>query len=102
MKYLLLNAKTWYELLGSLIKTEDLISYALNNNMKAIGITDSNMFNCIEFYNLCKKNNIKPIIGIQIECENMNFLLYAKNYNGYINLCNDYTSYFLSSLDSTD
>lgn len=88
MKYLLLNVKTGYELLDSLIKEEDLILYARDNGIDAIGITNSNMFNAIEFYNLCNKNNIKPIIGCELVLDNKRFLVYAKNYFGYINLCN--------------
>lgn len=88
MNYIPLNIKTHYELLSSLIKTEDLILYAKENNIKCLGITNTNMFNDIEFINLCYKNNIKPIIGVKFNIDNYNMLLYAKNYNGYVNLMN--------------
>ncbi len=87
MRYVPLNIKTNYQLLSSLIKIDDLVSYALKNNIPALGITDSNMFSCIEFYNACKKNNIKPIIGVDFSFEEYNFIIYAKNFNGYKNLC---------------
>ena len=44
------------------------------------------MFGVMEFYLECKKNNIKPIIGIELTYDNAILLLYAKNLNGYKNL----------------
>ena len=79
-----LYVKTDNSLLSSLIKIDDLIKYALNNNIKVLTITDDSMYGCLEFYVKCKKNNIKPIIGLEIN----NIVLYAINYNGYKNLIN--------------
>ena len=87
MSNILLNVKTDYEMLSSLIKIDDLINYALKNDIDTLGVTDSNLFSFIEFYNKCKKNNIKPIIGIDIEFDNKKFILYAHNFNGYKTLC---------------
>ena len=74
--------KTHNSLLSSLIKIDDLIEFALKNNIKALTITDDNMYGVIEFYDKCVKNNIKPIIGINI----FDIVLYAINYEGYKNL----------------
>lgn len=88
MNYIPLNIKTHYELLSSLIKIDDLIQFALKNEIKALGITDSNMFGCMEYLNACKKNGIKPIIGINIKINDLTMILYAKNYEGYVSLLN--------------
>lgn len=88
MNYIPLNIKTHYELLSSLIKIEDLITFAKEKKLNALGITDKNMFGCMEFIKACNNNNIKPIIGVTIEFENLTMILYAKNYDGYINLLN--------------
>ncbi len=88
MNYIPLNIKSHYELLSSLIKLEDLISFAKNNNLSAVGITDSNMFGCMEFINLCNNAGIKPIIGVEVKIDNFDMILYAKNYDGYVNLLN--------------
>ena len=77
-----LYIKTDNSLLSSLIKIDDLIKYAKNKNIKSLAITDDSMYGCIEFYIKCKENNIKPIIGLEIN----NIVLYAINYNGYKNL----------------
>ena len=80
-----LNIKTDNYLLHSMIKIKDLIQEALNNNIKVLTITDNNMYGCIEFYDECVKNNIKPIIGLEVSIPEK-VILYAKNYNGYKNL----------------
>ena len=83
MKYIPLNIKTDYDLMNSLIKLDDLFSYAHNNGINTLGITDRNMFGHYEFINRCLKENIKPIIGIELN----NILIYARNYDGYVSLC---------------
>ena len=44
MKYIPLNIKTEYDLMNSLIKIDELILYAKNNNINTLGITDTEMF----------------------------------------------------------
>ncbi|NLC48210.1 MAG: PHP domain-containing protein, partial [Tenericutes bacterium] len=98
MKYIPLNIKTEYELMNSLIKIDDLILYAKNNNINTLGITDSNMFGVIEFVSKCKKNNIKPIVGIEIIIDNKKIYLYAKNNDGYTSLCKIVTEKHLNEI----
>ena len=86
MRYIPLNIKTEYDLMNSLIRVKDLISFALKKEIYALGITDPNMFGTMEFINECNKNNIKPIIGAEVIVNDMYMLMYAKNYNGLTNL----------------
>ena len=86
MNYTSLYTKTDYSLLQSMIKIDDLINFGVSNNLKALAICDDNMSSSIEFYKKCLKNNIKPIIGLNIKIGDNTILLYAKNYNGYKNL----------------
>ena len=81
--YTPLYVKTNYSLLSSLITIDNLINYLKEHNYSSIAITDNNMFGVMEFYKKCKSNNIKPIIGLEINLENDTVLLYAKDYNGY-------------------
>lgn len=87
MKYIPLNIKTEFDLMNSLIKIDELILYAKNNGFITLGITDQNMFGCYEFISKCNKNNIKPIVGSEIQIENIKIILYAINYDGYVSLC---------------
>ncbi len=77
-----LYIKTDNSLLSSLIKIDDLINFAIKNNIKSLAITDDSMYGVLEFYLKCRKNNIKPIIGLEIA----DIVLYAINYQGYQNL----------------
>ena len=88
MDYSLLNVKTVYELLGSLITIDDLISFCASHDIKTIAITDSTMFGTIEFYQKCIMNNIKPIIGLELNIDKIKVILYAENFDGYKELCN--------------
>ena len=66
MNYVPLYIKTHNDLLSSMIKIEDLISFALQNNISSLTITDNHLYGAMEFYKECKKNSIKPIIGLDI------------------------------------
>ena len=87
MNYVPLWIKTDYSILSSLIKIDDLINKLTSLDISSCAICDDNLFGAMEFYNKCKNNGIKPIIGLEI---NLSFpvLLYAKNYKGYQALCN--------------
>ena len=86
MNYIPLNIKTEYDLMNSLIKIDELVLFAKKNSINALGITDTNMFGTIEFINACNSNDIKPIIGVPFEIDNMSFCLYSINYDGLIHL----------------
>ena len=82
-KLIPLKITTEYSLLKSLIKLPDLISFLLENNIKECAICDENLNGFMDFYLKCKKNNIKPIIGLDTVYESMHIYVYAKNYLGY-------------------
>ena len=67
MNYTPLYIKTDNSLLESLIKVDDLIKYAKDNNLKSLAIADNNLYGVMDFYMQCKKNDIKPIIGLEVK-----------------------------------
>ena len=82
-----LEVKTSYSILESLNKIENLTKKAKELGYSSLAITDSNnMFGAYEFYLSCKKNDIKPIIGLEINNSGRKFILLAKNNKGYKNL----------------
>ena len=87
MKYIPMRIKTNYSLLTSLIKIDELIDKCKEFDIDTIVICDDNMYGVMEFYKTCIKNDIKPIIGLQIKIYDKDICLYAKNYEGYQNLC---------------
>ena len=61
-----LHNHTEYSMLDGAAKVGPLFAEAKRLGMTAIGMTDhGNMFGASEFYNVAKKNDIKPIIGIE-------------------------------------
>ena len=78
--------KSNYTLLSSLLKIDDLINYAKINKIPCISLVDTNMFGTMEFIKKCQSENIKPIVGLDILMEEYNFLLLAKDYQGYKSL----------------
>lgn len=86
MIYTPLYVQTDGSLLHSMIGVDTLIDYAKEKGIKALSITDSTMYNVIEFYEKCLKNQIKPIIGLEIVLEEKACILYALDVHGYQNL----------------
>lgn len=82
-----LEVKTSYSILSSLNRIDKLTEKAREVGYFSLAITDlNNMFGVYEFYLACKKNEIKPIIGMEIENGNDKFILLCKNNDGYKNL----------------
>lgn len=86
-----LYGQTEYNILNNSIHLDDYISKALENGFDFLSITDNNLFGCYKFYQACLKNNIKPIIGLEVEyIDEDNFpsviILYALNNKGFKNL----------------
>ena len=84
--YIPLYNKSNYTLLSSLLRVEDLVSFALEKNISQMAITDTNMYATMIFIKACEKENIKPIIGLEVRLNNFIIVLFAKDYNGYQSL----------------
>jgi len=102
MSFVHLHVHTHYSLLDGLTKIDELVKTAKEQGSPAVAITDHGvMYGVIEFYQQCKKEGIKPIIGMEgymaprsrfdkvskvDEKSNYHLLLLAKNNIGYQNL----------------
>lgn len=84
--YIPLYNKSNYTLLSSLLKIDDLISYAEKNNIPSLALTDETMYGTMEFIKKCQAKNIKPIIGLDVILDDFNIVLLAENHQGYKNL----------------
>ncbi len=86
-----LRNHTHYSLLTALPKIDALVERAKQLGMPAVAITDySNMYGVVEFYKVCKKNKIKPIIGAEFSIRYneriFQIVLIARTLTGYKNL----------------
>ena len=99
--------QTEYQILENAIHLEDYVSFGVDNGFSFLTITDSNLHGHFKFYNLCKANNIKPVIGLSVKInssinrENI-ILLYAKNKEGYQNLLEISTTLALEGIVSDE
>lgn len=89
--YVPLKITTDYSLLKSTIQIDSLINFLLTNKIPSCAIVDENLYGIMEFYDKCQKNNIKPIIGLDIILNDCHLYLYAKDYKGYQNLLKIHT-----------
>lgn len=96
-----LHLHTEYSLLDGFATIERAVKRAVDLGMDSLAITDhGTMFGVMDFYRACKRNNIKPIIGVeaylaqrgmqdrdpQLDRKPYHLLLLARNETGYKNL----------------
>ncbi len=95
-----LHLHTEYSLLDGAIKLKDLVKHAKEQEWKAIGVSDhGNIFGAVKFFQLAKKQDIKPILGVEMyfapdalvkstkERKYYHLILIVQNKAGYKNLC---------------
>ncbi|UJL45050.1 DNA polymerase III subunit alpha [Virgibacillus sp. NKC19-16] len=92
MAYTHLQVRSGYSLMNSTITIDKLIEKAKDLNFEALALTDEQvLYGVVPFYNACKNNGIKPIIGMVVHTmddqEDMHScILLAKSNVGYQSL----------------
>src|SRR3989344_6731789 len=96
-----LHTHSHYSLLDGLSNINEMVELAKKYEMPALGLTDHGaLYGAIQFYKKCKKEGIKPIIGMEayiangsrfdkqpgIDNKRYHLTLLAKNADGYKNL----------------
>ena len=92
-----LHVHTQFSLLDGAARIPDLVARAKSMGQTALSITDHGvMYGVVDFYRACKKEGIKPIIGMETylaegsiakrERKSYHLLLLAENEIGYRNL----------------
>jgi len=110
-RFVHLHVHTHYSLLDGLTQIDQLVDKVKFHGMDACAITDHGaMYGAIEFYQACKKKEIKPLIGMEAyvapksrfeksgrggENDTSHLTLIAKNITGYRNLMKLSTRAFL-------
>src|SRR5699024_12483902 len=83
-----LNVHSSYEFLNSNIQIDPILYILKEDEQTSVAITDFNyMHGAYEFIEKEQKENIKPIIGLEIEIvsnfDNINVVLYDYKINGF-------------------
>jgi DNA polymerase-3 subunit alpha len=85
--YIHLTAHSAYSLQEGLAHPADLAEAARQNHMPVLGLTDHNMLTgAIEFIHACKKAEIQPILGLEIDLYDGSLSLLATSMEGWSNL----------------
>lgn len=102
LKFIHLHVHSAFSLLEGAIKLKDLITLCKENNMPAVGVTDTNnVFGAAEFSKKAKGAGIQPIIGIQLSVDFTDIYLKIPKWKGaekkkqlpdYVPLQNGYAS----------
>ena len=73
-----------YSFFESPTKIKNYVEWAKENNLNSLVITDhNNVHGFADFRKYCFLYNIKPIFGIDLDVENVRFILLAKNNQGF-------------------
>jgi len=93
-----INCHSYYSLRYGTFSEVALLQLAVDSNVACIALTDiNNTSACMNFVQQAKKQNIKPIIGVDFRNGNtQQFVALAKNNHGFENI-NRYLSSFLES-----
>lgn len=91
MSFVHLQVISAYSLLQTTTRIEDLVRSAKTKGYQAIALTDKNvLYGQVDFFKLCKKYAIQPILGIQLDLPGIiskdrtfPLVLLAKDFEGY-------------------
>ena len=79
-----------YSMLNNAIPLPSLVKEVKQGGYDFIALSDNNLHGMLSLFNLAKKENIKPILGLKIKLAvdllDTGFLVYVKNNDGYQNL----------------
>jgi len=96
-----LHVHSTYSLLEGVITVEQIINKAVDYNLDAVALTDTNgMYGLISFYKKAVEEGIKPILGAYIDEPSdgkIYAVLLARNLNGYSDICRIITARKLKS-----
>ncbi|PTX91852.1 fused DNA polymerase IV/DNA polymerase III subunit alpha [Verrucomicrobia bacterium LW23] len=84
----ILNFKSYYSFLDSLLSPKDIVALAKKHNLSAIAVTDPNLHGAVEICQAAEKAGIRAIIAAEllpVDAPAVN--AYVEDAEGYCNLC---------------
>lgn len=87
--YTNIKTRSHYSMAMSSISIDDIINHARENKQQYVCLVDVNvMYGALEFYTKAVAAGLKPVIGLSVYVEKDEYVLLARDYKGYIVLCN--------------
>ena len=87
--YINIKTRSHYSMAMSSISIDDIIAHARENKQDYVCLVDVNvMYGALEFYTKATNAGLKPVIGLSAYADNKEYVLLARDYAGYIILCN--------------
>ena len=86
MMYGFFYAQSEYSISSNIIHLDLLVEKANEYNYSFLALADKKMHSFYKAIRMCENAGIKPIIGLDVEVDDYNFLLYAKSNIGLKNL----------------
>ena len=95
MAFVHLRTHSEFSVVDGMLRIDDAADAARGDGQVALAITDlNNLFGAVQFYQACRGQGIKPIIGVDLWMEPeggdkqpSRLLLLVQNMRGYLNLC---------------
>ena len=99
MPFIHLRTHTEFSVVDGMLRIDALAAAARADGQGALAISDlNNLFGTVKFYSACRKQGVKPIIGVDVLMEPnggapggdrqaSRLLLLVQNTGGYLNLC---------------
>ncbi len=95
MNFVHLRTHTEYSVVDGMLRIDEAVAAAAQDGQAALGLTDlGNLFGAVQFYQACRAQGIKPIIGVDLwmqpeagEKQPSRLALLVQNHAGYLNLC---------------
>lgn len=87
--YINIKTRSHYSMAISSISIDDIIAHACANKQDYVCLVDVNvMYGALEFYTKALQAKLKPVIGLSVRDNKDEYVLLARDYKGYITLCN--------------
>ena len=95
MSFVHLRTHSEFSVVDGMLRIDDAARAARDDGQMALAITDlNNLFGAVQFYQACRGQGVKPIIGVDLWMEPegsdklpSRLLLLVQNMQGYLNLC---------------
>ena len=82
-----LNAKSCFSFLDSLLRPADIVRLAVEAGAKAVAMTDANLHGAVEFCEAARAAGIKPVVAAEVSVGGVGYLAFVEKAEGYRNLC---------------